>query len=106
MTYKQIIQLPDRVSQSVFGLPCVHAIYKGLTGIEYTLFIDKFEGVTMTSAKPGDNICENDEGKWILKRKKMSVTTIKFKTAENADFDMTDLVIEKLIKKIKELWDF
>ena len=36
----------------------------------------------------------------------MKTVKIRFKTAEKAAFDMTDLVIEKLIKKIKELWDF
>lgn len=66
MKYKQIIQLPDKVSQSVFDLPCVHAIYKGFHGLEYTLFVDVGRRNIMTTATPGDYLSEDYRGHWQL----------------------------------------
>ena len=61
---KQRITIPDKVTQSIFSLPCVHSIKKSTVwGIEYYIIDEGF-------AHPGDSLIADKNGKWHLERRK------------------------------------
>jgi hypothetical protein len=66
---KQRIKIPDKVTHTVFSLPCVVAVMKDKhVGVEYHV---RLEGRTWTSAAyPGDTLIEDDKGVWHLERRR------------------------------------
>ncbi len=67
---KQRITIPDKVTHSIFQLPCVTGVIKNtLTGIEYHA---RLEGRDVSSSVyPGDTLIEDDNGIWHLERRRV-----------------------------------
>lgn len=68
---KQRIKIPNRVSHTLFSLPCVQAICKNhRKGFHILLYPHRVEGYDVTdyllTAFPGDTLEELDNGKWRL----------------------------------------
>lgn len=67
MKYKRIIQVPSKVVQSVFDLPCVDGYTKdsdlGMYVDLYKVFDKDFIPVHL--AWPGDYLAEDESGRWI-----------------------------------------
>ena len=60
---KQIIDVPDRVTETFFNLPCVYSVYKHKGSI---LWYIKPENNTIQFAYPGDLLCQSQTGDWIV----------------------------------------
>ena len=60
---KQIIDVPDRVTETFFNLPCVHSVYKYKGSI---LWYIKRESNTIQFAHPGDLLCQLQTGDWLV----------------------------------------
>ena len=70
---KQSIILPNRISHTVFKLPCVESVHKSYKSVNlyYCLYrwmmVDENQ---LTLAFPGDTLIEEDDGRWRLERNK------------------------------------
>lgn len=60
---KQIIDVPDRVTETFFNLPCVYSVYKHKGSI---LWYIKRESNTIQFAYPGDLLCQLQTGDWLV----------------------------------------
>ena len=78
MKYKKAIQVPKKVTQGIFNLPCVSAVRKTIDGsIIYDLdeYVDKdcnlhevfdADNDYIYHAFPGMWICESEDGDWYV----------------------------------------
>lgn len=71
--FKQIIELPDKVSNTIFNLPCVLAVEKSIDNTPIYRFretLRSLRGVVAHSLRPGDFIGQdqNDKWYWLTKR--------------------------------------
>ena len=67
--YKKVILLPDRVTQSVFDLPCVTGIFKDDEGgMFYFITIHNTDENTdfVYHVEPGIALAEDNNGNWWL----------------------------------------
>lgn len=66
MQYKQIIVLPNKVSNSIFTLPCIRAIekYDNKPVYLFTETIRSPRGVVAHSLRPGEAIAQDQNGQW------------------------------------------
>lgn len=65
--FKQVIILSDKVSASIFNLPCIQSIEKNNTGAPVYCFKETMRsprGIVAHSLRPGEIIAEDYDGKW------------------------------------------
>lgn len=60
---KQVIEVPDRVTETFFNLPCVYSVYKHKGSI---LWYIKRDNNTIQFAYPGDLLCQLQTGDWLV----------------------------------------
>ena len=66
---KQRITIPDKVTHSIFSLPCVVGVIKnGFTGIEYHVRLGV--NIWTSAVYPGDILEEDDNGTWHLEKRR------------------------------------
>ena len=66
MQYKQIIVLPNKVSSSIFNLPCIRAIEKfnGKLVYRFDKTMRSPRGVVAHTLRPGETIGQDHDGQW------------------------------------------
>lgn len=73
--YKQVIEVPARISQTIFGLPCIYSCHKESVRnsrgesedrIVYLLYDWDKDG-RYIELRPGQLLCQRHNGKWEVK---------------------------------------
>ena len=64
--FRQTIIIPDRISNSIFNLPCVIGVMKhnNLPVYQLTDNVTSLYGFQMLKARPGDILAEDYTGDW------------------------------------------
>lgn len=66
---KQKIEFTGEHLDDIFNLPCVRGIYKACDGTTYVDFMTTSRPFVATTATPGDEIVEKDNGEWMVIKK-------------------------------------
>ena len=66
MKYKRIIKIPNKVSQSIFDLPCVDGFTKDSSmGLYVDLYrVTDKDGISVHLTWPGEYLAEDEKGRW------------------------------------------
>lgn len=92
--FKQIIQVPSRVTWSFFQLPCVCSACKcevpGLEPLSFTVDATFLSGKPALKAYPGDYLCEAEGGGWIVLKRwdTLDIERIKHNTNQKNNSNM------------------